>query len=305
MRTRLAALESIADIKLDKIESFFFERRGDVRTVQDYYNIKTNLPIITQFANDRTNPAYIKAKKMLDGQLKTFQEVVYEYEDFILVSPEGKVVYVTNEAHTKVVLDRPLADLEGSAFEEGKKGIYFSDIYKSKVTEDNFDMLITAPIHDFNGIFAGVVAIEVNMESIYYFIQDTTGLGKTGETLVGKDVGDSALFLNRLRHDKESALKRKANYGEITAFPIQEAVKGRNGSGLSVDYRGEEVIAAWRHIPSINWGLVAKIDTEEAFVSISYLRYLLIIVVGIFTILVIIVALIFSKLFSSGTNPPK
>src|SRR3989304_4185084 len=76
--TRIPALESIADFKVAIIEAFFNERAADIRTAQDYYNIKTNLPIMTQYAMDRTNPAYIAAKKMLDGQLKTFQNV-YEY----------------------------------------------------------------------------------------------------------------------------------------------------------------------------------------------------------------------------------
>ncbi len=68
---RLAELKSIADLKVDKIETFFLERKGDIKTAQDYYNIKTNLSTITQFANGRANPAYMAAKKMLDDQLKT------------------------------------------------------------------------------------------------------------------------------------------------------------------------------------------------------------------------------------------
>ncbi len=295
---RLAALENIADIKVDKIESFFFERRGDIRTAQDYYNIKTNLPIVTQFANDRTNPAYITAKRALDSQLKTFKKVS-GYVDVTLINPEGKVVYVLNEAHVKYDLDNFLHDdPTGTGFDEGKKGLYFSDIYRDVIENDSFEMFMMAPVNDFDGRFIGVISIEIEMELIYEFIQDTTGLDNTGETLIGKDIGVAALFLNRLRHDKDAALMREANYWEKAAFPIQEAVKGRSGSGLSIDYRGEEVIAAWRHIPSQNWGLVAKIDTEEAFASISKLKILLIILVGILTIIAFIVSLFFSKLFS-------
>ncbi|MFQ5686289.1 MAG: hypothetical protein ACE5GV_06470 [Candidatus Scalindua sp.] len=134
---RLDELESIADIKVDKIESFFLERRGDIRVIQDYYNIKTNLPIVTEFADDRTNPVYEKAKKMLDDQLKTFQGV-YKYEDVMLASPEGKIVYVTNEAHTNIDLDYSLADLDGIAFEEGKRGFGFLIFIKTDFKKMNF-----------------------------------------------------------------------------------------------------------------------------------------------------------------------
>ena len=133
-------------------------------------------------------------------------------------------------------------------------------------------MLLTAPVHDFDGRFIGVVALELNMEPIYEFIQDTTGLGETGETLIGKKVDDGALFLNSLRHEKNAVLRRKAFFGKESAFPILEAVQGRNGSGLSIDYRDMEIIAAWRNIPALGWGLVAKIDVAEALSYVNELK---------------------------------
>lgn len=270
--TRITSLENIADLKVSKVETFFLERMGDIRTAQGYFNIKTHLPVISQYANDRMNPAYIKAKKALDGQLKTFQRA-YGYTDVTLINPQGKVVYVSNEAHVKYDLDKILHGDPGSrTFEEGKKGICFSDIYKGKIESGRFEMLIMAPVTDFDGRFIGVISLEVNMLPIYEFIQETTGLGETGETLIGKRSGDEVLFLNILRHDKESALNRKVIFGKRDAYPIQEATQGRRGSGFSIDYRGKEVIAAWRHIPSVNWGLVVKIDVEEAFVLIAKLR---------------------------------
>ena len=40
---RITALESIADVKVDKIETFFSERRGDIRVAQDFFIIKQNI----------------------------------------------------------------------------------------------------------------------------------------------------------------------------------------------------------------------------------------------------------------------
>ena len=289
---RIAELKCIAYLKVDKIETFYFERKADIKMAQGYYNIKTNLPIVTQFADDRTNPAYASAKKMLDGQLKIFQNS--GYCDIMLVSPEGTIVYSANEAHAELDLDQPLPDPDGKAFEEGEKGTYFSDVYlriRHKLEGGDYGMLVTAPIHDFKERFIGVIALEIDLKPFYEFIQDTTGLGETGETLIGLNKGGHALFLNPLRHDTEAALKRKAIFGKIDAFPIQEAVQGRNGSGLSIDYRGEKIIAAWRHIPSLDWGLVAKIDTSEAFLPVKYLRNISIIVVIIVIIFIIIISI--------------
>ena len=270
--SKIPALESIADFKVDMIERLFKGHVADIKTAQNYYNIKTNLPIVTQYAKDRTSPAYITAKKMLDDQLNAFQNA-YGYIDIMLVSPDGKIVYVTNEAHAEGDLDHylPCVD-EEKTFEAGKKGLYFSNIFRNKLEGYEFEMIVIAPAHDFNERFIGCIAFEIDMEPIYKSFQDTTGLGETGETLIGRRISAGVLFVNPLRHDKEATLNRKVAFGEKSGFPIQEAVQGRNGYGLSTDYRGEEVLAVWRYIPSLDWGLVAKIDKLEAFGLITQME---------------------------------
>ncbi len=288
-QAQISSLESIADLKVNKIEAFFHERAGDIKTAQDDFNIKTNLPVLTRFADHRTHPDYISAKQMLDGQLQTFQKV-NGYLDVLLVSPEGRIVYVTNEQHRAADVGNMLPDPDNKTFEEGQKGIYFSDIFINKVDGNRFGMFVTAPVHDFDGSLIGMIALEVAMDSIYRFIQETTGLGQTGETLVGLRVGHEALFLNPLRHDQNAALKRRVTIGSQTAIPIQKAVEGQNGSGRSIDYRGEEIIAVWRAIPSMNWGMVAKIDIKEAFASVDDLRRLTLGIALMTLLLVVFVA---------------
>ena len=89
---------------------------------------------------------------------------------------------------------------------------------------------------------------------------------------MGKKIGNQVVYLNPLRHDPNAALKRNISIGEEIGGPMQEAVQGRNGAGQLIDYRGKKVIAAWRYIPSLDWGMVAKIDTDEAFADVTNLR---------------------------------
>ena len=53
---------------------------------------------------------------------------------------------------------------------------------------------------------------------------------------------------------------------------MQEALQGRHGQGESVDYRGKTVLASWRYVPSFRWGLVVKIDADEALLPVTRLR---------------------------------
>jgi signal transduction histidine kinase len=56
--------------------------------------------------------------------------------------------------------------------------------------------------------------------------------------------------------------------------------------GQLIDYRGKKVLAAWRHLNSLNWGMVAKIDIDEAFADVTKLKNLIIITMLIIFVLV-------------------
>jgi signal transduction histidine kinase len=159
-------------------------------------------------------------------------------------------------------------------------------------------MLVTAPAVGLDGVFIGVIAFEVDMSSIYKIIQEVTGLGNTGEVLLGKKIGNGVIFLNPLRHDPEAALRKSITFGGEIAGPVQEAVQGRNGAGLLIDYRGKKVIAAWRHIPSLDWGMVAKIDAEEAFADVMKVRNLVVMILILVFILCGIMALLIARSIS-------
>ncbi len=277
---RMAQLDSIADLKKDKIETFFHEREGDIRSAQDFRNIRTNLPVLSAHAGDRTAPAYVQAKKSLDDQIKTFQES-YGYLDVMLLDPLGKVVYTSNDEHSAVQLGKPLHNRK--FFEEGKKGIYFTDVFFGTEADRRVEMIGIAPVRDLQGAFVGAVAIEIDMAPIFKFIQDTTGLGTTGEALIARKEGNETLFLSPLRHEPNAALKKVVSSQEKIAVPAIKAAGGENGSGITHDYHGEEVLAAWRYIPFLRWGLVTKIDASEVFAPVRKLRAL-VIFIGIFIV---------------------
>ncbi len=300
LRTSTKQLETLASLKANTIQTFFDLLSDDVSIAQDYYNIKTNLPIMIEFSKDRTNPNFIKAEEMLDGQLRKWLKIREEVADIMLLSPQGKIVYAANEAHKKEDLDKSLSDLEGMAFEEGKKGIFISQIFRSPNERYGykFGLLVTAPVFDFEKQFIGVVAFEIDMERIYKFIQDTAGLGKTGETLVVRKAGDHVLFLNPLRYDPNAALVRKVKFGDKTSILAQEAASGKIGSGIATDYRNKEALSAWCYMPILGWGIVAKIDLEEVLAPVTTLRNRAVIFCFIIIILVVFASLMIAESIS-------
>ena len=281
---RLAQLRDITVYKADRIGDLFTGLKADVEIAQSFYNIKTNLPVLTAFSGRPAAPEFLAAKKMLDGQLRPMQSVK-KLTDIMLVDPGGKVVYSSNPVHFRKEFLKKLSAPQQKAFGEGKKNVYFSDIFFRKEEADRPVMLVSAPVTGFSGGFAGVLFFEVDMGPVYSLIQDSTGLGATGETLIGRKEGREVLFLNPLRHDPQAALKRRVSLGAEAGVPVQEAAQGRTGTGIVKDYRGVEVIAAWRPVPGSGWGLVAKIDAAEAFAEANALRRLVVIVLVILLVI--------------------
>jgi signal transduction histidine kinase/HAMP domain-containing protein len=285
---RLAQLNNIADLRKDKIETFFRERAADVNSIRNMHIVAKEVPLLMRHAKDPVDLSFIEAKTALDARIKQFQEN-YSYLDVMFVNPQGIVVYASRKEHGQD-LGGPLRDKRASG--EGKKGVYFTDIYKEL---GRSIIAGVAPVRGPRSKLLGEVAVEIDMDAIYRFIGDTTGLGSTGEALIIRKEGDGVIFLSPLRGDPGAALNKTIKFNERVAYPAQKAVRGANGSGISVDYTGKEVLAAWRSIPYLRWGLVAKIDTAEAFEPIARLKMLLIVIQLIVLVFGILAAIAVAK----------
>ena len=287
---RLSQLENTAALKADKIETYFAGLKRDIETIKNNYNIKKNLPVLIRLAANPGDPEFTAAKNMLNEGMLLKMTSTLSLFDIILADKEGRVVYTSNPARDIQDSFGPLSDVQHKAFQEGKDNIYFSDIFSHKTYNNKPEMLITGPVRDFSGNFIGVIAFEVDMALIYKIIQDVTGLGNTGETLVGKKIGNEVLYLNPLRHNPQAALSMRIRIGDKIGRPMQQAVQGGSGVGLTLDYREKKVIAAWQYIPFLGWGVVAKIDADEAFADVGNLRKLVGMILGIIIVLAGIMA---------------
>jgi PAS domain S-box-containing protein len=287
--TRLSQLEDMVNFRKDKIESYLSGLKTNLEIFQDFYSIKVNLPVLSEFDQDTANPEFVNARKLLDGQLQQMQSALGLF-DIMIINTQGKVVYSSNPEHNLAYSSGPLLDPRQKAFEKGREGVYFSDVFLDKASDNKPTMLVTGPVSDLSGNFIGVIALEVNMGKIYGIIQDVRGLGATGEVLIGRRLGNDIVYLNPLRHDPQAAFKPKIVIGGSLGGPIQQAVQGKRGSGSLLDYRSKKVIAAWNYIPFLDWGMVAKIDAQEAFAGVINLRNLIILILAIVFLLSVIMS---------------
>jgi len=280
LKSRTDEMEVIVDLKVEKIETFFNSLKAEVEINQDSFAIKTFLPVIAERYKNGRDTEYLKAKSTLDNRFAVYLRVKKEIMDMMLLDPEGTIVYALAPKHAEHEIGKKLF-LPKMAFEKAKNGLYISEIFSRGNSDNGYEMIFASPMRDLTKHFIGLLVFEINMDPIYDFIQESTGLGESGETLIAQKrsgqapdgrEGEYVLYLNPLRHDPVAALKRFIFYGVGKTVPAQMAARGESGSGTATDYRGKEVLAAWRYLPSLNWGLVAKIDMQEVLAPVIALR---------------------------------
>ena len=142
-------------------------------------------------------------------------------------------------------------------------------------------MGVVVPIHDESarsGI--GVVVLRIDPATFLYpFVARWPLPSRTAETLLVRQEGSDALFLNELRFARDSALALRVPLSK-TDIPAVRAAFGEEGVGLGTDYRGIPVLAATRVIPGSDWGLVARIDVSEAFAPLRERLWLTVLVMA-------------------------
>lgn len=110
--------------------------------------------------------------------------------------------------------------------------------------------------------------MEVDPERFLYpLIQSWPVPSETAETLLVRREGDEVVFLNVLRHEKNTALSLRFPLSD-TSLPAAMAILGGRGVVYGRDYRNVRVVAVVGSIPGLPWYIVAKIDRQELYAPV-------------------------------------
>jgi HAMP domain-containing protein len=213
-----------------------------------------------------------------------------EFEELLVIDATGKVLASTFKGHEQ----RSAADL--TYFQSGLRATFVQPVFMSPITE-KLTMMIATPIRDDKSQVIGVLAARLNLSRFFLVINDLTGLGATGESVVGKLVENKVVLMAPTRHDAQAALKRTVEVGSPDARPIQDAARGQGGQGVVTDYRGVCVFAAWQHIPALEWGMVTKVDCDEAMGPVHDARRQMLLVAVALGALALLAALLAASAF--------
>jgi two-component system cell cycle sensor histidine kinase/response regulator CckA len=284
LREVIINLESIAQLKIRQITDWREARLNDAAVMMGspfYINIAER---------------WLKGFQPGDAEafLSRFRSVqqYYHYHDVLLVSTDGKIqLRLSNQSG-------PLSDVSLNALSGALRNNkpVLTDLYL-----DPADLLpvldVIIPLYVGNGDFskpACAILVQYNArEFLYPSIQSWPVSSWSAETLLVRRDGDSALFLNDVRHRKDTALQFRILLSNKDV-PAVLAVSGRQGIVQGTDYRGVKVLAVLKAVPDTGWYMVAKEDQSEAF---SVLRRESVLIGVLFLLLIVVAATILGVLW--------
>ena len=260
-----------------------------------------------------------------------FREIVtrFQFEDALLLDTRGNLVY---SAYKGVDLGTNILNgpyREGDLRDAYDKALASNSVDYVGITDfgdyqpaDQPTAWLVSPVGP-QGRIDGVLALQFPISKINKVMTadkqwEAAGMGQTGETfLVGQDDlmrSDSRLFVQDPQAFKRDVVDAGTppdvaqdsirQHGTTLVQPVateatRAAQRGQSGTLITRDYLGHDTLQAYApvNLPGLNWIVVAKINTAEAFAPVSAFTRTLVLSTVAIIFVVCVAALLLARLF--------
>jgi GAF domain-containing protein/HAMP domain-containing protein len=190
--------------------------------------------------------------ELVRAEMVKVSEQSTQYDELFLIDSGGRVVISTKRSNEGQVYS-------GSTFfQRALLGESYAIEPASSGTP--ITLVVMRPITDGN-IFAGVLAGRAPITSIKSIVERRTTIGETLESYL---IGTDYFSLTETRLGQNTEVRSEATLGTIgSGIPL--------GSGLYINYEGQDVLGYYVYIPEIEAALVTEIRQSEVLTNISNL----------------------------------
>jgi two-component system, cell cycle sensor histidine kinase and response regulator CckA len=245
-------LEAIAQLKVSRIVEWRAARLGEASVMMSsrFYG-----PLAMRWMKEV--PAAEDVKTVLYGLRAT--KPLYRFHDALFVNAAGKIYLRLGSAPG----DLHEESLQALALAFRTRKPVFTDLCATS-GDPNPYMDLVVPYLAGNEP-SGAILLRFDADQFLYpIIRYWPVSSDSAETLLIRRDGNDVLFLNELRHKKNTALKFRMPLAD-KEVPAVEAVLGQRGEFEGRDYRGVKVLAVLKAVPDTSWIMIAKEDEAEAF----------------------------------------
>ena len=253
-------LAAIATLKAGEVTKWRTEH------VRDGFVISRNLPLIKSIREFVTNKSNEDRKAELLNWMQAFIKE-YDYQGIFLLDTTRtiRLAYPGDVQITGNPNIAPASDVKDLS------DIYFSDLHRSPdISGIHLDLVVPLYMQpEKRSDYTGLIVLRIDPEtSLFPLIQSWPTQSKTSETILLRRDGDSILYLNELRHRKNTALSFRLPLSN-KRLPGSRVVLGYEGEFKGVDYRNVKVFSYLKRIQDSPWFMVTKIDKKEIYSALT------------------------------------
>jgi PAS domain S-box-containing protein len=256
LREEIEAIQSVANLKVAQIENWRQERLADAQ-------VTANSPFLLEHLKHLLNfPEEMPCRAGFLKWLRTLRDR-YRYGNILLLNGRGEILLKALEDQEELgpggkklitdVIERPR--------------VLFSDFYRNPGDKET-RLSLLAPImehRDGKTVVLGILFFRLD-PGVFLFplIQSWPTDSPSAETLLIRREGEEVVYLNELRHRKDTLLSLRLPLEKSDLLAVQAAL-GWEGVVWGKDYRGVPVLAVTRRIVDSPWILVSKVDETEIY----------------------------------------
>ena len=238
---------------------------------------------------------------------RKFKAILEEFglHDIFLVNAEGNVIYsvfkekdFATNLNTGPYKDSGLSRVYKNAMKLKDGQIAFEDFTPYEPSLNKPATFIATPLY-FHEDLEGALIFQLPIEKLNETMNfkgnfQKAGLGQTGESfLIGQDkmMKTDSRFLNNIKDEQVQKFKTTVNIFKVDREHVRRALSGKTGAMMGIDYRGVETLSAFTPVDffGVQWGVVVKMDKDEALQSVVATRN----IIAILAIFIIITLIIF------------
>jgi PAS domain S-box-containing protein len=254
-------LESIADLKVHEITRWREEQITDARVMM-------RNPLVSELlVRWLDHPEKQESKRLLQEWLDV-NRTIRKYSRMTIFDSTGTLCLASPPSMTTA--DSTTIGLARKAIHDTI--VVFGDMRKRvEGGGDSVHIEITIPIRGSKATQAAVAALVIDIDPsrfLFPLIQTWPTPSRTAETLLLRREGQSIVFLNELRHRRQTSLAFQLPLDQPRLLGAM-AARGATGLLDGVDYRGIAAIGISHTIPSSPWIMIAKVDKSEIYAPLT------------------------------------
>lgn len=286
-RTVLQNISSIANKKASQIDTYINERLMDARHLRHKESVQRALE---ESAQAYRQGGLAAVASINERHRTTLQGLIdmSQYYDLLLIDADGNVVFsllretdLGSNLNTGPYQQTSLA----RSFRQAMASLHtdLTPFEPYAPSQNKHTAFLLVPLFDGKRT-QGAIALQLNLDTLKPVVADRTGLGLSGETILAQRTPDGMVYTMPLKRQADAPFKFGLPLDRAPKAMVN-ALAGRHASGITRDYAGEEVAAAWRYLPALHWGMVVKIDTQEALAPVHQARSVVLVALGLFFLL--------------------